>query len=205
MGDAIQQFLFVGAITYTTTEVIKACIRLFFKRARVGVLISLVINSLFVLAIGEGLAARALEFKYSSMAIPELFKYVDIFTTATVLCLVSKGVDSFIDIKRNPYINETNPSAGTVLTEPSTPEVLAISHMDGSPKYTMSSWYSETAYDVANSLEIDQAIRSLNDEPVDNFDTSPAVPIDHVPKKDEEKSEISTNDIDHEVEIESRR
>jgi hypothetical protein len=90
-------FLMVAALSFGATEVIKGIINIFKPDWHLGLVISVGFSALFMIGIGQGLLAWIAELDYATTMIPLLVQIADIATTAFILSMGSKGLNTFLE------------------------------------------------------------------------------------------------------------
>jgi hypothetical protein len=90
-------FLMVAALSFGATEVIKGIINIFKPEWHLGLVISVVFSTIFMVGIGQGLLAWIAELDYGVTAIPVLVQAADIAATAFILSMGSKGLNAFLE------------------------------------------------------------------------------------------------------------
>jgi hypothetical protein len=93
----LKLFLVIAVLSFGATEIVKSVINLFLPELKIGIIISAVFSFAFVVGWGTGIAHWFVPVDYLGADIPLLFKYADIVTTAFILSMGSKGLNTLLE------------------------------------------------------------------------------------------------------------
>lgn len=89
--------LAMAVMVYTSTEVIKGVINVYFPQVKIGLLMALILGILFDLGLGIGVIGGIFKVEYTKTFIPYLTMGVDILTTGAILSMGSKGINMIME------------------------------------------------------------------------------------------------------------
>lgn len=90
-------FILIAALSFGATEVLKAIVNLFKPEWKLGLIFSVVFSLMFTVGLGVGFVGWLAGVDYSKAMVPTVLQVADILTTAFILSMGSKGLNSFVE------------------------------------------------------------------------------------------------------------